>query len=339
MRGRSALPASALLVLGALYTAPLFAAPNAAEKAAAEALFQDGVALLQASKADAACAKFAASEELDPALGTMLRLADCYDRTGKTASAWALFEEAASVAQARGERARETAARERVADIGKRLTKIKVQVAGSTLSTLVIKLNGTAIPRASWDSEIPVDSGDQVIESSAPGFNTWTGHVTAPPGPATTGIEIPQLVPAPQAPVSPSSAPSRDSRPPPPAADSWQTQRTVAYLAGGVGVVSLAVAGVTAYLAAARNHDSLTQCKPNAPNLCTQPGLDSRNQALSLAKVSTVTSIVGGALVAGGVTLLLIKPSGQSQHTGSASVRVLASALPGSADLGMVASW
>src|SRR6185436_9458711 len=60
----------------------------AAESAAAEALFQQAAALMQDGKYREACEKFEGSQELEPALGTQLRLADCYDRAGRTASAW-----------------------------------------------------------------------------------------------------------------------------------------------------------------------------------------------------------------------------------------------------------
>ena len=61
--------------------------PGAAEKATAEALFQQGTELMNEKQYAAACEKFAGSQQIDPALGTALRLADCNDRIGKTASA------------------------------------------------------------------------------------------------------------------------------------------------------------------------------------------------------------------------------------------------------------
>jgi len=335
---RPALVASSLAFLAALHGSKAWALTGSTEKAAAESLFQDGVALMQQGKAEAACEKFAASEELDPALGTMLRLADCYDRIGKTASAWALFEEAASVAQARGERPREAAARERVVDIGKRLSRLKVQIASGAPAGLVIKLNGTSIPRASWDGTIPVDPGDQVVEASAPGFQAWTGHAAAPAGPATTQLEVPALtaVPASAQPAAADALSVRDSTRTP--SDTGQTQRTVALVVGGVGVASWVVAGVTSYLASARNHDSRDQCRTSDPNLCNTRGIDLRDQALSLAKVSTVTAIAGTGLVVGGVALWVIKP-GPSAQARNAGVRVLVSGLPGRAMFSLESAW
>jgi hypothetical protein len=86
-------------LLIAIAPAPVFAEPSAQDKAAAEVLFRSGTQLMDRRQFLEACEKFDASDRLDPALGTRLWLADCYDRAGKTASAWALFVEVADRAE------------------------------------------------------------------------------------------------------------------------------------------------------------------------------------------------------------------------------------------------
>ena len=54
---------------------------------AAEAAFAEARALMQKGRFDEACPKLEASLSLDPALGTLLNLGDCYEKVGKTASA------------------------------------------------------------------------------------------------------------------------------------------------------------------------------------------------------------------------------------------------------------
>src|SRR5690349_13325346 len=104
-----------LVALGfACRALPCVAAPtSSADKAAAEALFNQGVELVASGQLAEGCSKLEASQALDPALGTTLRLADCYDRTGKTASAWALFKEAQGMAHQSAETEREAIAAER----------------------------------------------------------------------------------------------------------------------------------------------------------------------------------------------------------------------------------
>src|SRR5262245_58038027 len=160
--------AGAVLAVALLQAAVLRAEPSATERAAAESLFQEGTALMAEQKYAKACEKFEASQQLDAALGTMLRLADCYDRSGKTASAWSTFEDAASVARGRGEMDRLQIATERAQDLEKRLSKIRLQIdPGNDPSKMAIRLNGAAIPKASWDGAIPVDPGSQRLEVSA----------------------------------------------------------------------------------------------------------------------------------------------------------------------------
>src|SRR5512139_1741852 len=57
---------------------------QASDKAAAEALFDEGRKLMAEGKYAAACAKLEASQKLDAGVGTQLNLADCYEKSGKT---------------------------------------------------------------------------------------------------------------------------------------------------------------------------------------------------------------------------------------------------------------
>src|SRR5688500_5523674 len=85
------------LALG-LYTSQAAAQASASDKAAAEALFDQGLRLMKQNSFSEACPKLEESNRIDPAVGTLLYLGECYERVGKTASAWATFREAASLA-------------------------------------------------------------------------------------------------------------------------------------------------------------------------------------------------------------------------------------------------
>src|SRR5215471_10148564 len=81
--------AAALAIAGAcLMSTPRAAAQVSTEdRVAAESLFTDARRLMQAGDYEHACPKLEASRRLEPALGTTLNLADCYDKLGRTASA------------------------------------------------------------------------------------------------------------------------------------------------------------------------------------------------------------------------------------------------------------
>jgi hypothetical protein len=73
---------SCLICLSGIAAASAAHADVAERRAAAQALFDEGRRLMSDAAYEAACAKFQASYELDPGLGTLLHQADCYEKVG-----------------------------------------------------------------------------------------------------------------------------------------------------------------------------------------------------------------------------------------------------------------
>jgi hypothetical protein len=296
--------------------------PGATEKATAEALFQQGTDLMAEKQYAAACEKFAGSHQLDQALGTLLRLADCHDRIGKSASAWAMFKEASSMARTRNEPERLRMAEERGGELEKRLSRLEIKLETKNVPAgFDLKLNGVSIPRATWDAAIPVDPGRQKLEASAPGRISWAGSVDVPDGPALRSIEIPALVAKPASAesgpsgsglsASSSTSSQRDS-----VSSPGSSQRTIGYVTGALGIVGLGVGGFLAYRAYSQNNDSLEHCRADDPNACTADGKSLRDDARSSATMSTVALAAGGLFTVGGLVLVLTARS-ESRHTAS----------------------
>lgn len=86
--------------------------------AQAEASFAEGRRLMNAGKWAEACEHFAASLELDRAIGTLLNLANCEERTGDTRAACKHYAEARDIAQQKGSDAREQLAVQRLGALG-----------------------------------------------------------------------------------------------------------------------------------------------------------------------------------------------------------------------------
>ena len=106
--------ATSLALLTPLTASRVAHAQNASSQAAAQALFDEARSLMNAGKFAEACPKFAESERLDPGAGTLLNLANCYEKGGQTASAWVTFKDAAAAADVKhrtdwSQRARERA--------------------------------------------------------------------------------------------------------------------------------------------------------------------------------------------------------------------------------------
>src|SRR5262245_45036936 len=88
-------------------------AQGASREASAQAVFEDAKKLMAKGDYAAACPKFADSQQLDPAPGTQFNLANCYEKNGQTASAWATFKSAAASYKAHNRPDWETKARDR----------------------------------------------------------------------------------------------------------------------------------------------------------------------------------------------------------------------------------
>src|SRR5262249_41574123 len=92
----------------------------------AEQLFNQGRDLAKANRWVEACPKFEASLRYDPALGTRLNLATCYEHVDKLASAWGLYREAIDLAKKAGDVKRHDYAQSQAAALESRLAKLTV---------------------------------------------------------------------------------------------------------------------------------------------------------------------------------------------------------------------
>ena len=112
--------------------------------ATAQALFEQGRALVERGDIAAACPLFEESQRLDPGVGTMLWLADCYASSGKTTTALVWFKEAA-IAAARTHDRRLGVAVAKVDELEKRLSPPEAANAGpAPTSPTVTAVDATA---------------------------------------------------------------------------------------------------------------------------------------------------------------------------------------------------
>jgi len=281
-------------------------------RAAAEALFNQGRELMTAGKFGEACPKFEASQQLDPGLGTMLNLAECYEKTGRTASAWAEYREAIPLARAAGSKARLDLATERAQALQERLSTLTIRaISGEDDNDahLEVRRDGVAVQQAELGAPIPVDPGEHVVEAVAPGRQPWSSKVQVAGDAAKVSVEIPKLQAEAAAPSSAPTVTTAPSNAPPPAdSSSGSAQRTTAWVLGGAGVVSVGLGAFFGLSASSKWSDAKGKCS-DYPYGCSSEANDLRHSANSSATVSTVAFVAGGALLATGVILYLTAPS------------------------------
>ncbi len=293
-------------------------AQSAADKAAAQALFDDAQKLGSAGNYSAACPKYEESNRLDPGIGVKLYLADCYERIGKTASAWGMYEEAEDYAHKAND-AREKVAKQHADKLAPTLVKVVIVVAPEArIDGLTVKRDGEEVGAGQWGVEVPIDPGHHVVSVVAPGHKEWMSTVEAKEGAGPIKVDVPKLVEVPVAsppPPQPASSPAPSVTPAAsPPQDEEQgtssrgsTQRLIGIVVGGAGIVGIGIGSAFGLIAKSNLDDSNSNGHCHG-NLCDQTGIDLRVSAKSNALSSTIAFSVGAAALAGGVVIWLTAP-------------------------------
>jgi hypothetical protein len=135
----------------------------------ASALFEEGRKLVAAGKYDEACPKFAESQRLVPAGGTILNLAVCHEKSGKKALALTEYEEALAVATRENRKERISFAKKQIVAIEPLLAKVTVLLPPDDASApgLEVRMDGLALPRAAFGIAVKVDAGPHVVTAQA----------------------------------------------------------------------------------------------------------------------------------------------------------------------------
>jgi hypothetical protein len=287
---------------------------QSSNEAAAEALFNEARTLIDAGKREEGCKKLEASQALDPGTGTLLHLADCYEKTGRTATAWARFREAASRAARDGHADWESIAKTRAAELEPKLAHLRIDASPGVL----VRRDGDEIPTAALGSLLPIDPGEHTLSATARGKKPWSTHVTVTAASVAT-VTVPALDDDGSARGADGAADTRSS---------GSAFRTVGYTAGAVGLVGVAVGVVSGLSAISLNSRSKDKC-PTSGICADQAARSDADSARSAATISTIGFVAGGTLLAAGIALVVFAPtsSPSSPPATTAKVRVSPQAL------------
>ncbi len=321
---RRALGAATLALAG---LAPRHAAAQTKDDVArAEAAFNAAKALTDAGQYQDACAKFAESKRLAPGVGVTLYLADCYERIGRTASAWTEFRSAEGQARERNDKRAEVA-RGRAQALEPKLNRVTITVAPTVpLTGLQVLRDGLPVEQEERGLAVPVDPGDHVVVVSSPGHvpRTVKAHVGPESPTATVAIDSlgertgaspepsPPPMPAaaaPPGPAAPTAMPAAMGAAPPgrPAEDPGQTRRWLGLGVAGAGVIGVGIGSAFGIMAKGKlDQSNGSHC--DSTDHCDPTGLSWRKDAQSDALASTVLFVAGGVALAAGVVLYVTAP-------------------------------
>ena len=296
MRTRPALLAAAFLSLASVSISPARAqqpAPPPQQpasatdaRALAETLFFTARGLMEAGRYSEACGKLSESYRLDAAPGTLLNLAVCNEKIGKTASAWGEFRDALSDARRMSRPDREKLATEHIAALEPELSYLAITVPPfvRVVRGFEILRNGVPLQSAAWDTDLPVDPGEVEVVERAPLYKPKTLHVTVAAKQHASLAAVPlELAPIERPPVA-----------------FWTGKRVTGAAVGLVGVAAAGAAAVFGVLATNDKKKSDDNCPTYAGELRCQPSaVDAMNKANTEAWLSNI----GFGLAAVGVGL------------------------------------
>jgi tetratricopeptide (TPR) repeat protein len=273
------------------------------DRARADRLFKEGRRYLDQKEYALACTAFEQSFDADPAIGTQLNLALCYEKWGKVATAFRAYRETEKLAKAKGDK-RSGVARKKMDELRPAIPRVKFELSAEPDASALFLLDGKELDRGWLADEIDVDPGPHTLEVRIPGQAAIKVELKVARG------EFKQV--AVDLPAGPPSKPRTDDAAKPelapradrPAADS--TRRTGRFVLGLVAIAGGTTALVTGSSLALDARSDYRAALAMCPELgcTTREAYDATQDAR--ARADRMTFVIGGGLVvvAAGVYLV-----------------------------------
>ncbi|MGE5181385.1 MAG: hypothetical protein ACM31C_04965 [Acidobacteriota bacterium] len=312
-----------LLVACAVVGVMSTAVAGPAEKKRADKLFDDGRRYLANKEYALACTAFEQSQQADPAIGTQLNIALCYEEWGHVAAALKAFQEAERLAAARHDN-RAKAAHKKVEELTPKVPHLTLEVAANADPSTVFLLDGKEAERSVLGGDMILEPGQHTMEVRVPGVPPKTTTITLALG---DHKRIPVEVPTPPTVVVHQvvQAPPPAAAPPAPPRDKPRLYAGIGLAAGGG--VALGVASYVALIARSDYNTAIAQCPSNT--CTTRKAYDDTQAAISNANIASIVAGAGVVLAGVGVYLIL------TSHGQRAESRVSAAPLVAPGTLGV----
>jgi hypothetical protein len=281
----------AVCVLAAPASATPPASTAESNAALAEARFRAASEAFDQGRVNEACAAFAESGRLYPTLGTLLNLALCHERQGKTATAWIEFAHAAAWAGDAAQGDRREFARQHALRLEHLLSRVQIELPPNA-QELRLAIDGEPLIGVRGSLPVFLDPGEHSISASAPFGKSYVTRVTiadtAPP--AALVVRVPALE-AVSGRGGAIAAPR--TREPEPTGSS--SARTAGWILGGTGVGLFGLGAAFGIDALARTGSCAIPCDATSSEAA---------EAISLVAFGT-----GLAALAAGAWLLYLHPA------------------------------
>ena len=315
----SLMTASALLLYGQVALGQ--------DAAAAEALFDEGLAAMKAGDFQKACPKISESFRLEARPGTLFTVAECWRKAGKTATALARYNEYLRVfermtkKEKKGQRGRDKFAKKHAAALKKSVPRLVVRLAKDAPAGTTVKRDGTELGAPSLGTPLPVDPGEHVITARADNGATAERTVAIKDG-ETREVTLQLTAPAQPEDVTPApvAAPVEQGadEPQQDKASDGSGQRTTGLVLMGVGAAGVVVGTVTGLMVLGKKGTIEDNCGIGGDETaCSADGVSEADSAKTLALVSTIGFGVGIAGLGAGATLFFTAPKPSTARRGS----------------------
>ncbi len=261
--------------------------PVTPEKLRADKLFEDGRRYLAAKEYALACTAFEQSQASDPAIGTLLNIALCYETWGKPTAAYRWYVEAEQMAKQHADD-RLKGAQAKVEELAPKVPYLIVEIPKDADPATTFMLDGNEIERAKIVEEQLVEPGKHTILARLANRPPKETIVDVQPGEKK---RVTVDVPRPEVKLIVKGG-----------------QRKKGTFYGGVGMlvgggVALGVAGYVSLVARQDYADALVGCPMNTCE--TRDAFDATRSARNKANAMTFVGAGGVALVGVGLWFVL----------------------------------
>lgn len=283
---------------------------------AAEDLLNSGLLDFEEKRYSTACPKLRKSYKARPKPSTLFHLAQCEEASGKLATAALYYDDylakyqGLSPAQKEEEKTKAATAETQRKAITPRIPKVMFRLKTSAPSgTRVLRpqREGSDTVEVSVGVELPIDPGDHVVYTEAPGRPRMDKRFRIALGEPVKVVDLDVAAESTGdnrmsygQPVTPVAAQLPPLDPP------MSKRRVTAFIVGGIGAASLIAGVVTGALVWGQKGTIEGNCRNN---VCNPKGESAADLASASGLASTITFSVGGAALATGVILYLTEPA------------------------------